>query len=259
LTSSVNDPSRYPKLPAELLRNARILPDRIEAFPLWPRDAVIAEIGVAFGLFTSQIIEACRPRKFLAVDRFDLHELPAVWGKSTEEWLGGRTHLDYYRDRFASEIEIGLVEVTQGDSAPTIAAMPDDSVDLFYVDADHLYGGVRSDLEALKPKVRADGWVIMNDYLPADTFSGEPLGVIQATNEFMVAEGWEMAYFALAPVMYCDVGLRRAGALESPGRRLEAMERRAADLEAAISATHRSTSWRLTAPLRAVSRLFKRS
>jgi hypothetical protein len=273
VSTSVNDFSRYPKLPAELLCNARVLPDRLAALPLWPKDAVIAEIGVALGGLSAEILSVCRPRKFLAIDRFDLHELPMLWGEPTKTLFGGRTHLDFYRDRFASEIADGVVEVIEGDSAPSIAALPDDSVDLFYVDADHLYGGVKNDLRALLPKVRADGWVVMNDYIPADTFSNEPLGVIQATNEFMVENEWEMVYFALAPVMYCDVALRRVGggavipdkalaaALSATERRLRAAEERAQALEAALAATRRSTSWRITAPLRSLSRrvLFRRA
>jgi hypothetical protein len=269
LTKSVNDFSRYPKIPGELLGAARVLPDRLAALPLWPKDAVIAEVGVALGGFSDEILRNCRPRKFLAIDRFDLHELPALWGEPTEKLFGGRTHEEFYRKRFATEIAAGVVEIVQGDSAPSITALADDSVDVFYVDADHLYGGVRSDLQALLPKVRRDGLVVMNDYIPADTFSNVPLGVIQATNEFMVEHGWEMAYFAFAPVMYCDVGLRRVGVVEHdadgslgpwpPAKtQLEAAENRASALEAALAATHRSTSWRVTAPLRAISRLVLR-
>ena len=262
---SVNDFSRYPKIPAELLRNARVLPDRLAALPLWPKEAVIAEVGVALGGLSAEILGTCRPRKFLAIDRFDLHELPTLWGRSTEQLFGGRTHLDFYSHRFAADIASGVVEVMHGDSAPSIAALEDDSVDLFYVDADHLYGGVRRDLQELLPKVRADGWVIMNDYIPADTFSNEPLGVIQATNEFMIEHGWEMVYFAFAPVMYCDVGLRRVGvpvppeaqlaaALTVAEGRIQALEQQAHALEAALAATRSSTSWRVTAPLRSISR-----
>lgn len=270
MTESVNDYARYPRLPGELLRNARVMPDRVAALDLWPRDAVIAEIGVALGGFSEQILRACRPRRFIAVDRFDLHEIPVLWGKPTQETFGGRTHADFFRDRFRDEIAAGVMDVVMGDSAASIAALPDESVDVFYVDADHLYAGVRADLEALLPKVRRDGWIVMNDYIPADTFSNVPLGVIQATNEFMVGHGWEMAYLALAPMMYCDVGLRRVG-LGGPGAgtdahwdkladaRIEAAERRARASEAAQAAMRRSRSWRVTEPLRALSRLIRRS
>ncbi len=113
-----------------------------------------------------------------------------------------RTHGDFYRSRFAAEIASGQVEILRGDSAAAIAGLPDESVDVFYVDADHTYEGVRRDLDALLPKIKPDGLIVLNDYIPAEIgFSNLPYGIIQATNEFMVAHGWEMTYFAFATVM----------------------------------------------------------
>jgi hypothetical protein len=47
----------------------------------------------------------------------------------------------------------------------------------------------------------------MNDYIMRDL--GGEYGVIHATNEFMIAENWEMIYFALEQNMFCDVVLRK--------------------------------------------------
>ena len=284
LRNPVLDPARYPVLPEELLRHARVVPNRLAALSLWPKDAVIAEVGVALSEFSEAILNVCRPRRFLAIDRFDLHHLPALWRHPTAAYFGGRTHGDYYRDRFAREIATGRVEILEGDSAGVIAALPDESVDVFYVDADHYYEGVWRDLNAILPKIRSGGLIVMNDYIPAETgLSNEPYGVIQATNEFMVRHGWEMAYFALAYAMYCDVGLRKADpalAYEPPAvdaraaymamallgpetfhrrnpadiRLIEAQEAEIARLETALRVMRQSTSWRLTAPLRALAR-----
>ena len=144
------------------------------------------------------------------------------------------------------------MEVIQGDSAAAIAGLPHASVDVFYVDADHSYEGVRRDLAALAPKVKPEGWIVMNDYTPAEVgLSNEPYGVIQATNEFMVEQGWAMAYFALAYVMYCDVGLRNAAF--AGAQDLAALRARIADLETALTMIRRSNSWRITAPLRSIA------
>ncbi|WP_188607748.1 class I SAM-dependent methyltransferase [Chelatococcus reniformis] len=208
--NSVLDLRRYPVLPESHLRRSRVVSDRNAALALWPKNAVIAEVGVALGGFSEAILTTCRPSRFLAIDRFDLHELPELWGAPITDHFGNLTHAEFYRKRFSTEIEQGLVHLLKGDSAAVISTLPDASVDLFYVDADHTYEGVWRDLEAILPKVKPDGWIVMNDYIPAETgLSNEPYGVIQATNEFMVKHGWEMIYFALAYVMYCDVGLRR--------------------------------------------------
>jgi hypothetical protein len=269
----VNDLSRYPRIPEHLLANARVIADRWQGLHLWPKDAVVAEVGVALGDFTDNILNWARPRRFIAIDRFDLHEIPMLWGRPTREIFSGGTHLDFYKARFAQQIEAGGFEVIQGDSAPSIDSLADESVDVFYVDADHLYEGVRKDLVALRPKVKPDGWIIMNDYIPEDTFGRETMGVIQATNEFMVEHGWEMAYLALAPMMYCDVGLRKLGAgavewnlmlpnygaqvADFQARAAEA-EQRAAKAEAELAAAYASKSWQVTAPLRGLSRIFHR-
>jgi len=267
LTNVVIDPARYPPLPDALLRNSRVVPDRWASLPAWPKQGVIAEIGVGLGGFSEAILQTCQPRKFLAIDRFDLHELETLWGKPPAEHFAGRTHGEFYRDRFAAEIAAGRVEVIEGDSGPVISALADESVDVFYVDADHTYEGVRRDLEAILPKVKPAGWIVMNDYIPAETgFSNEPYGVIQATNEFMVAHGWEMVHFALAAVMYCDVALRRADRPREPhehdfgalSERAERLQSHVAALEEALAATRRSTSWRITAPLRAIGRAIGR-
>lgn len=220
---------------------------------------MIAEVGVALGTFSEAILNACRPRRFLAIDRFDLHELPALWGVPTSEHFGGRSHGDFYRRRFASDIACGRLEVIQGDSSAVISALPDGCVDLFYVDADHTYDGVRRDLEAILPKVKPGGWIVMNDYIPAEIgLSNEPYGVIQATNEFMIAHRWELVYFAFAHVMYCDVALRRMGCVAGDiSLDAEPLKAKVAALEHALAATRQSTSWRITAPLRACRRLIR--
>ena len=288
MTNSVLDPVRYPVLSEAHLRHARVVPNRLAALTLWPRDAVIAEVGVALGEFSKAVLAVCRPRRFLAIDRFDLHQLPALWGIPTSEHFNGLTHGEFYRSRFAAEIASGQVEVIEGDSASVISAMPDCSVDVFYVDADHTYDGVRRDLDTILPKVKPDGWIVMNDYIPAEIgFSNATYGVIQATNEFMITHGWEMVYFALAYVMYCDVGLRKASSAidkvlpeidaraaylataltgtkalnprsSAEDSLLEALQIRIANLEKALTMTRQSSSWRMTAPLRAIARALGR-
>ncbi len=282
MSNPILDPASYPRIPKELLRHSRVVSDRLAALAFWPRNAVIAEVGVALGDYSEAIISACEPRRFLAIDRFDLHHLPELWGTPTREHFGGRTHGEYYRDRFAIELERDQVEMLEGDSATVISGLPNLSIDLFYVDADHTYEGVRRDLEAILPKVKPGGWIVVNDYVPADIAgNNEPYGVIKATNEFMAAHGWEMDYFALAYLMYCDVGLRKSIAsnftpaieLQAavPATTMTAADRQTrnpasdsevqrlrvhlAGLEDALATIRRSTSWRITAPLRAIARV----
>ncbi len=207
-----------PRLPARLLENCRLLPDRDAILPLLPKGGRIVEIGVALGDFSRKIIDICAPDEFIAVDNFRLHELPEFWGRKPADWFGARSHGAFYRDRFAAEIAAGRVRVLEDDSTNALATIEDGSVDMFYVDADHSYEWVARELAVIKRKVKPDGVIVMNDYTMSDILAGNgAYGVIQATNEFMIAENWEMTHFALQPFMYCDVVLRRARTGPAPG------------------------------------------
>lgn len=254
------------RLPEHLLANARVLPDRDTILPLLPKHKVIAEVGVALGDFSDQIIRVCEPERFIAIDLFDLHGIPKLWGRPTQELFSGGTHGAFYRKRFADLIEQQKVVVLESDSAAALTGLDDASLDIVYVDADHTYESVKRELAIIRRKVKDDGWIILNDYIMNEAgFSNAAYGVIQATNEFMIAENWEMIYFALQSYMYCDVALRKVGNTapilmpEIPDTRVAALlqsnvelEARNASLTQALDALRASTSWRITAPMRAL-------
>jgi hypothetical protein len=201
-----------PVLPAHLLSNARILPKRDDILPLLPKGGVFVEVGVALGDYSKQILRVCEPDLFIGLDIFTIHESKMIWGKPVAEVMGGKTHGEFYRDRFKTEIETGRMQVMEGDSSKSLAKLDDASIDIAYLDADHTYDFVRNELALLNRKVNQTGWIILNDYTMGNIkFGGfKRFGVIQAAHEFMMAEGWEMIYLALHPNMYCDVALRRA-------------------------------------------------
>jgi hypothetical protein len=214
MTPSIFDARRYPTLPPRLLANSRVLPNRNAILPLLPKAARIVEVGVGFGDFSRLIVDLCQPAHFVAIDLFTLHEQETIWGRSTREVFGGATHEQAYRTRFAAELEAGRMTVLAGDSAACLERLQDASVDVIYLDADHTYDGVTRDLAALRPKLRDDGWLVLNDYAPSSIgFPDMPYGVIQACHEFMVSNDWEMTHLALAWAMYCDVVLRKARAV----------------------------------------------
>lgn len=200
-----------PKLPPRLLANARILPDRDAILPLLPKGKVCVEVGVALGEFSEKMIRICEPSHFIAIDSFRIHEYETLWGRPTSEVFRGQTHEAFYRQRFADLIGRGQVKVLSGDSAQVLGRLPDKSLDIVYVDADHVYEAVRRELSIIRHKIRDDGIIILNDYTMVDVVgSMEAYGVIQAAHEFMLAEDWEMIYLALQNYMYCDVALRKS-------------------------------------------------
>ena len=169
------------------------------------------EVGVGMGDFSAVILSLCAPREFVAVDTFSLHLIPAFWGKSAAERFGKRTHRQLYEARFEQEIASGRVRVVEADSLAAIAGLADASIDLMYLDADHRYETVAAELSAALPKMKPEGWIVLNDYILTDVAGAhEPYGIPAAAHEFMIRENWEMIYLALDPHMYCDIVLRRA-------------------------------------------------
>jgi hypothetical protein len=252
-----NLPPPVPPLPPHLIAGATLLSDRNAILPLLPKGKVIAEVGVAVGDFSARLMSVCEPARFIAIDTFDLHKLPLFWGRPPAAWFGAQTHGAWYRAHFAKACPD--VRVLEGDSAAMIAALEDASVDIFYLDADHAYAAVQRDLAALLPKVRPDGYVILNDYILIDQLRAEqPYGVIYAAHQFMLEHGWAMQYFALQTNMFCDVVLRRAELVTPLGTRLAALQQENVALRREAELLRGSTSWRLTAPLRAAARMLRR-
>lgn len=210
--NSPTQPQMAEVLPKELLKNARVLPHRNDILPLIPKQKTFVEVGVAIGDFSELILHECDVAKFIAIDLFTLHDRPQMWNGLIGRVLQGQQHIDYYRQRFAKFIEQGRFEVMQGDSLDCLAQLPDHSADIFYVDANHTYPSVLAELSLIQRKISPEGWIILNDYIMSDWIINPPFnyGVVQATNEFMIGNGWEMLYLALNPAMYCDVVLRRA-------------------------------------------------
>ncbi len=242
-------PSEAAVLPQRLLDGARLLPNRIEMLPLLPRHAIFAEVGVGTGGFSRLVLSICKPSLFVAIDQFRLHELQTLWGQPTDQVFGGRTHAQAYGADFAEAIAAGRMRVLEGESDECLARLEDASIDVIYLDADHRYEFVRRDLAVARRKVREDGWIIVNDYLMvAELEASIAYGVVHATNEFMLEHDWGMQYFALQPRMFCDVALR-------PSRLLHDASAENQSLRDEIGLLRGSTSWRLTAPLRAAARM----
>jgi cephalosporin hydroxylase len=195
-------------LPAELIRNCRVLPDRVDILRYLPKGKVFAEVGVALGDFSAQVFEICAPKRFIAIDIFTMHHWPDTWDGHVGRQLNGMDHRSFYEKRFSSEAESGRLTILEGNSADKLEELCDKSVDVFYLDEDHSYAAVKADLAVIRRKIAPGGTIVMNDYTLFDQKTMRPYGVIQAANEFMIECGWEMIFFAFHPEMFCDIAIR---------------------------------------------------
>lgn len=133
-----------------------------------PKNAVCAEIGVYKGDFSARILQR-HPKKLHLVDPWKFEPGPAY----VESWYGGSVGESQARmdaihqsvvDRFAGQIRSGVVEMHHEDSATAGSTFLDSYFDWIYIDGNHQYEYVMSDLKAYLPKVKASGLIAGDDY-----------------------------------------------------------------------------------------------
>jgi Methyltransferase domain len=202
-------PARYPALAGKHLRDARLFASRNElvAAMRFLEGGVIAEVGVRKGDFSQVLLRILKPSRLVAFDTFSMHEFPFAFGSPTEKLFRGKTHLEYYRERFSRRG--GQVVIEPGWSHVGLARHPDGSFDLVYLDAGRHYEIVRRDIDLAKRKIKEGGILVFAGYMMFDHRVNEPLGVVPAVNELVVGEDWRVFGLSLHREMYCNIAVRR--------------------------------------------------
>lgn len=172
-----------------------------------PAGATIAEVGVAAGDFSETMLGQLEPSRFVAMDLFRMHEAQSIWGRPPAIVFDGLDQRGFLERRLARWRDRLTIEV--GISTDCLARYADNSFDLIYIDAGHDYANVKADTELAQRKVKRGGVLMFNDYVMIDAVSGAPYGVVQAVNELVVAENWQVIGFGLQRRMFCDIAIRR--------------------------------------------------
>jgi predicted O-methyltransferase YrrM len=200
---------QYPDLQARHVEGAKLFASRADLIRSLAPDMsgkAIAEVGVAFGDFSEVLLRELNPAHFVAFDLFNIHVWPSIWGKKPSDTFGGKTHPEFYRERFSSH----NITLEPGMSWETLPTYPDGFFDLIYVDADHEYQGVHRDAEIAARKIKLDGILVFNDYIMYDHAADIAYGVVQAVNELVVAQDFRVIGFALERNMFCDIAITKA-------------------------------------------------
>lgn len=170
------------------LAGCRVVTDRRKIIEQMPNEGVVAEVGTQTGRF-------------------------AVYILSTHDQVSLKTiDIDYSlfeHEVVAPFVDGGRLETIEGSSWDELARFEHDTFSWIYIDASHFYDHVKKDLEAAKKRVKVGGYIICNDYTNWSPFEGDAYGVLQAVNEFLAAEDFEVSHFALHPFGYNDIALRR--------------------------------------------------
>lgn len=148
----------------------------------------VAEIGVFAGDLSRRLLARCPDLNLLMIDS---------WANTSD---GYKDSQDYHatlsadaQEKFfqlAANVTAPFQDrrtIMRMDSKDAAQAIPDHSLDLAFIDADHSYEGCKSDLEAYWPKVKPGGIISGHDYANDDWKFG-PM-VKRAVDEFAAAKG----------------------------------------------------------------------
>jgi len=186
---------------------AKLFANRRLALSLIPKNSVVAEIGVAYGGFSVEILRSLEPSKFYAIDNFSFQAENEPWGETCLH-DSGLTHREYFCDRFSKEIANNQMKIMEGLSWESLALLGDDSLDFAYLDADHRYDSVVKDIKILHKKVKDGGYIQFNDYTMFDYIAGVHYGVIQAVNQLLNCSSHQIVAFSLSRNGFHDITIQ---------------------------------------------------
>lgn len=177
--------AHVPKIPLRVghLSRCKVLPSREHILDCLPKGLIFAEVGVAFGDFSKQILARCEPQRLYLIDSW-----------ATKRYAEG---LERIRSEFADLIRDGVVVVSRGRSTDVLATFPDASVDVVYIDTDHSYDSTLAELSLANAKLRANGFAAGHDYCNGNIFQPWPYGVIEAVAKFCNDYQWGFEYLSL--------------------------------------------------------------
>lgn len=124
-----------------------------------------AEIGIFRGDFTEKMLRNCEClEKYYMLDpwrNLDEWDKPANTDNGTFELLMQRS---LEKTEFASNKRV----VLRGKTTEVIDNIPDQSLDLAYIDGDHTLKGITIDLIRVFPKVKTGGFIGGDDFSPGE-------------------------------------------------------------------------------------------
>ena len=166
--------------------NSTLVPNRQALLELLPAGGTVAELGVAAGDFSADILALARPSKLYLVD---------IWAEGSQRY--GEDKLAGVQARFAREIAAGQVEIVRGMSVPAADGFADASLDWIYIDTDHTYATTLQELHSYAPRLKPGGIIAGDDYANLSVDSWGKFGVMEAVQQFCLEQDWEFLYLSV--------------------------------------------------------------
>ncbi|EDP63880.1 hypothetical protein BAL199_14632 [alpha proteobacterium BAL199] len=189
-----------------------VFTDRENLIRCLPENAVGAEVGVFAGEFAASILEGARPSELHLIDAwrfvgYNWRDLPPqvpetqhaafvrylkaaepAW-QSQDPSDGLAMLYERVQSRFAEDARVRIV---RGLSSTILAGYPDGFFDFLYVDADHDYHSVLSDLWAARRTLRPGGLILGHDFDMDRRHQWSNHNVIEAVMSFCKNSGFRL-------------------------------------------------------------------
>jgi hypothetical protein len=152
---------------------------RNEMLEKFHKDSIIAELGVFEGEFSKIIYEICKPSKLYLVDLFEGYFGSGDKDGKNHHYVQLEDEMSKLQEHFKDD---SSVEIIKSYSTEFLKSLPNEILDIVYIDADHSIQGCLDDLNLSYDKVKVGGLICGHDYV-----SG--VGPFYAVNQFCNERG----------------------------------------------------------------------
>ena len=147
------------------------------------QSSVGAEMGVFEGNSASIFLREVSPTKMHLIDPWCQQDEAVYTSWANHNNATQNARYDKVVRRFATQIACGQVVIHRGLSMDVACEIEDESLDWVSHDANHSRSAVLADLIAYAPKLRFDGFFLVDDYRPCD--NENRYGVISGVADFL--------------------------------------------------------------------------
>lgn len=165
------------------ISNLKIKLNRLEILKELKKNSICAELGVAYGEFSDQILEIVKPKLLVLVDSYPNK------GNFVDEG-----NLEYLKKKYQKKVEEKEIKIIHNDSIKTATMFEENFFDWIYIDTTHSYQQTLGELRAWKNKIKSDGYILGHDYVMGNWIDDVKYGVQEAVHQFCVEENWEIIY-----------------------------------------------------------------
>lgn len=159
-----------------------------------PKGGRVAEIGVAQGDFSREILSRVEPAELHLIDPW-IHQDREDYqlDKNNAPDAEQQNRYENILTKFKPEIDCGQVKMHRSFSQDVFPEFEDGFFDIIYIDGLHSYEGVKADLQNYYSKVKPEGFILGHDYTNNPAVVSIGYGVVQAVNEFVINNKWHFA------------------------------------------------------------------